>query len=64
MGTLRISPSQSHGSVFTVRDLEELEETGKAGAGGGETGKGFCMGATGTGWWAAGTGCRCTATRR
>ena len=47
MGTLRITPSQEHGSVFTVRDLEE---TGSAGAGGGETGKGFCAGVTGTGW--------------
>jgi hypothetical protein len=62
VGTLRIVPSQEHGPVFTVRDLEA---TGNAGAGGGETGKGFSAGVTGTGWWAAtGTGCRCTATRR
>lgn len=36
VGTLRIEPSQEHGSVFTVRDFDP--ETGGAAAGGGETG--------------------------
>ncbi|MDQ2790868.1 MAG: hypothetical protein DLM60_15755 [Pseudonocardiales bacterium] len=39
VGTLRIVPSQAHGSVFTVRDF--VSRAGDAEDGGGDAGRGF-----------------------